>query len=394
VAVLRLTAIVPAALAVAVLAGGTALAAPGSLVTAPAGWRPDPEQEAELARRFAAVEHFGGLAATTAAEVHVPPRSGVALCATRATAALPDAAAAARAARAALDELRATPRRASLTGAAAEEMFWQERVDPDARQVTAILHWREPVTHTVGNARIVVASDGRRIAAVAGECLAGPGAELAASSACINQLASLDPGIAPTERVALAPAAASPVAPPARETSTAAEPPAAMAPAPDSQPPAAMAPAPDSQPPAPPRLIDGTRIVLPPMVIPQDRPAADRRPAFIGAGLIVLAVVFWWNRRRRDRFERSETEGGDPDGLAGGAGARAPRGIEQEGGTEPRGDRTRRRPARDANAGDLHAAARGDADADADDLHAAARGERPPPADDDPPDRSPRKSSP
>jgi hypothetical protein len=388
--VLRLT--VRAALAAVVLAsGGAALAAPGSLVTAPAGWRPDPEQESELAQRFAAVEHFGGLAATTAAEVHVPPRSGVALCATRATAALPDAAAAARAARAALDELRATPRRASLTGAAAEEMFWQEQVDRDAQQVTAILHWREPVTHTVGNARIVIASDGRRIAAVAGECLAGPGAELAASNACINQLASLDPGIAPTERVALAPAAASPV-PPAQDTSTAAPPPAAMAPAPDSQPPAAMAPAPDPRRPAPPRLVDGTRIVLPPMVIPQDRPAADRRPAFIGAGLIVLAVVFWWNRRRRDRFERSETGGGDPDGLPGGAGGRALRGIELDSGTEPRSDRTRRRAARDADADDLHAAARGDADAD--DLHAAARGAPTPPDADDPPDRSPRKSSP
>ena len=350
-----------AALAAVVLAaGGAALAAPGSLVTAPAGWRPDPEQVAELARRFAAVEHFGGLAATTAVEVHVPPRSGVALCATRATASLPDAAAAAPAARAALDELRATPRRALLTGAAAEEMFWQERVEPDARQVTAILHWREPVTHTVGNARIVVASDGRRIAAVTGECLAGSGAELAASSACINQLASLDPGIAPADRVALVPAT------PAGGASA---PATAAAPASPAEPPATMAPAPDSQQP-PPRLDDATRgrtrIALPPMVIPQDRPAPDRRPAYFGAGLIVLAVVFWWNRRRRERFQRED-------------------------GTEPHTDRARRRAARDADADDLHAAAR---DADADDLHAAAAGDRPARRADDPPDSPPRKSSP
>ena len=351
-AVLRLTRVAHAALAaVALAAGGAAIAAPGSLVTAPAGWRPDPEQEAELARRFAAVQHFGGLAATTAAEVHVPARSSVALCVTRATAVLPDAAAAPRAARAALDELRATTRRASLTGAAAEEQAWQERALPDARQVTAILHWREPASHTVGNARIVVVSDGRRIAAVTGECLTGDGGDLGAASACIQQLASLDPGIARNDRIELAPAAAA--------GGAAVQPPAAAA-----EPPATIAPAPDSQQPAPPRLSDGARIVLPPMVIPQDRPAPDRRPAYIGLGLIALAAVFWWNRRRRDRFERSD-ETGDraPRGIEHGETARAAKG----------GDPAPRRAARDADADDLHAAARGDADA---------------------PDSPPRKSSP
>jgi hypothetical protein len=383
-AVLRLTRVARAALAVAALAGGPALAAPGSLVTAPAGWRPDPEQETELARRFAAMTHFGGLAATaTEVEVHAPPRSSVLLCVTRATAALPDPAAAAGAARAALDELHATTRRAALTGAAAEEQAWQERVESDARQVTAILHWREPANHTVGNARIVVVSDGRRIAAVTGECLNGAGGDLGAANACIQQLASLDPGIAPADRVALAPA------PPADRASAA--PPADRASAAPTEPPPAMAPAPDTLPPAPPRLDDATRDrtrdrsrrALPPMMIPQDRPAADRRPVYFGAGLIVLAVVFWWNRRRRDRFERSETGGGDPDGYAGGAGGRAPRGIEQEdgGGTEPRTERVRRRAASDADADDLHAAAHGDGSPPAADSAAA-------------PDRPPRNSSP
>lgn len=327
----------------AMLALGRAVAAaPTALVAAPAGWRPDPEQAAELGRRVAGAEHFGGLPAVTAVEAHLAPRPGVALFATRATARLPDPAAAPRAARAALDELRATTRRSSLLGGAAEEHAWQERVEAGARQVTAILHWSDPASHTVGNARIVVVSDGRQIAAVTGECLVGDGGDRAAADACIAQLASLDPGIAPADRVALAPEpAAAPGAapaagygsPPPLAASPAAPPPAAS-PAPP--PPATMAPANPAL--APPRLDDGTRIVLPPMVIPQDRTATDRRPAYVGAGLVVLALAFWWNRRRRDRFEREE-----------GAAPPARR-------RRPAGDRDDR-----DDADDLHAAARGDA---------------------------------
>jgi hypothetical protein len=71
--------------------------------------------------------------------------------------------------------------------------------------------------------------------------------------------------------------------------------------------------------------------------------------------LIVLAVVFWWNRRRRDRFAQEE------DGVA------------------PRTERARRRAA---------------SDPDADDLHAAAHGDAPSPAEPDASDSPPRKPSP
>jgi hypothetical protein len=98
----------------------------------------------------------------------------------------------------------------------------------------------------------------------------------------------------------------------------------------------------------PARLDGGERVVLPPMVVPQDRAAVDRRPVFIGAGLIVLALTFWWNRRRRDRFER-----------------------------EDQGEPVRRRR---------------DADADADDLHAAARGGEPDGETDGETDAEPQKS--
>ena len=167
--------------ALTIIAGraAPAHAAPSSLVTAPPGWRADPEQAAELDRRLAKVAHFDGLAAQTAAEAYVAGAPGVVLFASRATAALPDPAVAPRAARAALDELRAITQRTALTGGAASEHTWQERVDDTARTVSATLRSSDPASHTVETARIVVVSDGRRIAAVTGECLASEAADRA-----------------------------------------------------------------------------------------------------------------------------------------------------------------------------------------------------------------------
>jgi hypothetical protein len=100
---------------------------------------------------------------------------------------------------------------------------------------------------------------------------------------------------------------------------------------------------------APPRELSGMddreRVRLPPMTVPVEPPPRDRRPFYVGLGLVVMATAFWWNRRQRDRFEREDDR------------ARRPA-------------RTRARPRREA------------LDEDAEDLHAAARGGTP-----DPPDR-------
>jgi hypothetical protein len=103
-------------------------------------------------------------------------------------------------------------------------------------------------------------------------------------------------------------------------------------------------------------MADRERVTLPPMTVPLDPPARDLRPFYVGLGLIVMATAFWWNRRQRDRFERED------DRVRHG-----------------RPPRTRPRPARDTAAAPGAAGARDD---DADDLHAAARGDTP-----DPPDR-------
>jgi hypothetical protein len=48
------------------------------------------------------------------------------------------------------------------------------------------------------------------------------------------------------------------------------------------------------------------RVRVPPMTITPDPRGNDRRTAYVGAGVVVLAAMFWWNRRRRDRFERED----------------------------------------------------------------------------------------
>jgi hypothetical protein len=134
------------------------------------------------------------------------------------------------------------------------------------------------------------------------------------------------------------------------------DPPAAPPPA------ATMRPIGPDAPQLPERIDDGAKIRMPPLVIRQDPPATDHRPAYIGAGIFLLAVLFWWNRRLRDRFDRE-------DGIA-------PRPA------TPRRKRREREPDADADADadDLHAAARGDAGDAGDDHHdapAAARGDGP-----------------
>lgn len=79
-------------------------------------------------------------------------------------------------------------------------------------------------------------------------------------------------------------------------------------------------------------------VPMPPMHIPQAQPEPDRRPAYVGAGIVVMALALWWSRRQRDRFDREDDRRHRRD---------RPRDAE-----------------RDADADDLHAAARGDSRTD------------------------------
>jgi len=44
----------------------------------------------------------------------------------------------------------------------------------------------------------------------------------------------------------------------------------------------------------------------PRLTIAQEARGSDRHTAYLGAAVVVLGVMVWWNRRRRDRFERED----------------------------------------------------------------------------------------
>lgn len=264
-------------LALVVALGGVAHAAP--LVTAPTGWTMDPEQSSSLAVKSQGVSHFGDTA-IVAAEAYLAQKPGVALFVTRATVIAKDDGRDARI-RAEVDELHATSQRAAASGSGVQEDGWSERVDPDAKLVEATLAWRDTSSHTAETARLVIVGSKVALISVTGECLARDDADPATIAACKAALATIDPGLDARDRIVpvLAPPGAKPpAATTAPTTSTMSE----------------------------------SHTPLPPISVPREQPTADRRPVFVGAGIIALAAAFWWNRRRRAQYEREDAEKDKP----------------------------------------------------------------------------------
>jgi len=242
----------------------------GPMVKPPAGWTGGPD--AELVRRTGTIAHFGGARGAIEAERYDAPKPGVVLYVTRVAA---NADAPAAVAPLELDNVH--PSAESALRPTRES----QGVDPARRQLVAGVGWRDSTSHVTGDARIVIAATTSRVVAVKGECLAAEDAPPALVDACAAALETLDPGIDVKDRVELAFETGS-AAPPAPTTPTASSP--------------------------QPSLSDGSHVPLPPLVIPQDRPPADRRPVFVGLGIAILAAVFWWNSRRRARYEHGDAE--------------------------------------------------------------------------------------
>lgn len=73
---------------------------------------------------------------------------------------------------------------------------------------------------------------------------------------------------------------------------------------------AALAPAhADPAPPAPPHILAPAHpATLPDEAPPPSPEPADRRPLYLAGGVVVLALVFWWNRDRARKLEREHGE--------------------------------------------------------------------------------------
>ncbi|HLL25858.1 MAG TPA: hypothetical protein VK427_27155, partial [Kofleriaceae bacterium] len=170
-----------------------------------------------------------------------------------------------------LEEPRNALRRQGANAKAEEDT---QRFDAAAQQLEAAVTWRDATVGVIDTTRVLVAGDDRRLVAVTGQCVLGADAAPALAKACGDALTTLETEVPRASRVRLAIAA------------TASEPP--------------PKPAPDV-------LSDGGTVSLPPIAVGPPRAQTDRRPVFLGAGLIVLAALFWWNRKRRDEIERAET---------------------------------------------------------------------------------------
>jgi hypothetical protein len=270
------------AIALVLAATGVASADSPPLVTAPAGWKHDPDQATALAAKANEVTHFGGLRSLATSDVYVAPEGGAALIVTavagKVVAADRDAAA-----RFAVDELHDATSRAALAGSGISVDSWDTKVVADQKLVRGDLQWTDKSAGTQTNAVIEIVADDENIVAITGECVSNSAvAKLEVTAACRSALATLDPGIVLAKRQAIG------LAPPGT---------ALTSPPPPS--PSQMSQS---------TMTDSSHTPLPPMTVPTEKPATDRRPVYVGLGIVLLAAAFWWNQRRRARFEKDSDD--------------------------------------------------------------------------------------
>lgn len=271
-----------AGLLVAMLAALTG----GDFAKAPAGWTSDVEGATALTEKTNKLSHFGDNAPTLAsAQIYTAPDGPGGFYVIGVAAKLTEHRDAA--ARVAYDSFLGAPQRAQLTdsgsGSGTVVSIKQSggSVNDKAKQIEATLQWQDTTAGTITNARLVIAADAENLIAVTGECVLSAESTPASVDACAKALATLDAGIALDKRVvlSLATEGTEPPPGPARPTTMTTM--------------------------SAPTMSAGGRTPMPPITLPPAEPkrTVDRRPVYVGAGLVVLAGLFWWNRRRRERLE-------------------------------------------------------------------------------------------
>ncbi|MDX2090474.1 MAG: hypothetical protein SFX73_21630 [Kofleriaceae bacterium] len=307
-----------------VLVSATASASPTPMANPPTDWREDPEASSALSIRTAKANPLGSIETATAARAYFPTEKGIGLYVARASA--ETGADHRAAATAAIDAIYAAPERAKALGGTVTVEHVEQHVKDMLRTIT--VNYTDTAQKLTFHTRLVLAATKTGVVASTGECIWGSDVAPALIEACKQALATIDTGTARADRVMIDTGTKNPFDDAAGSAAPA--PPAA----PQATPPVSrpqMEPA---------RLDDSDRLRMTPMSISPGPRETDRRPVYVGAGIVVLAVIFWWNRRRRDQLdrERAKEEGRDP-------------------GTQ--------RPQADDDADDLRAAARGAKDEDA-----------------------------
>ncbi len=261
------------ALVTILLLAGIAAADP---ITTPPGWVAVDSHD--LGARANEAGHFGGQIAKkviTAGEIKPTKEgAGVSLFVTRVAMGVANDPAAVRAE---IDQFHGASQRAQLSGSTIAEQGWQEKVDDGAKQVEATLAYKDPANHVAITSRLVIVATTNQLISVTGECIARDDADAPSLIACKAALATLDPEAPARIAIALAPAG---TPPPPREIL-----------------------------PSGPSISDGSHIPMAPIFLkPEAQPAVDRRPVFIGAGIVLLAVAFWWNMKRRSKLDEEDQE--------------------------------------------------------------------------------------
>jgi hypothetical protein len=251
------------ALAIVIALAGVARA---DSISVPHGWS---KSEAPASQ----VAHFGGASSTVDVARYAPAGSGATLVVTRVSA-LPPADVPA-ALRSEVDAFEGAAQRASLAGSAATVQGKTEQVDPAHKLVVATLAFTGGDVAT--SSRLVIARSATQLVAVSGDCIsrAETGAALVAD--CDRALATLDPGIALGDRLAPSLGTEPAPPPPSQQSQT--------------------------------TMSELDHAPLPPMAVPAAAPAAhDRTSLFAGAGIVLIAGLFWLNARRRAQLANEEDQ--------------------------------------------------------------------------------------
>lgn len=268
----------------AVLAG----VAGAETVVPPPGWKLDESFSRQLTRTAQGTSYFGAIP-TSRVKVEAFTANRAGLYVARAEATVTPEQRDAAATRALFEFVDGARRQGS-----AQIESSSQRVDPAAKLLEANISWRDSAG-VRQIARTVVAGDATHLVAHHGECILPLDVAKEVEAACTAALATLDHGIPADQRVALA------IVDAPAETELPPIPTAATAP---TAPTTRTTPTRMTE---QPRLGDGAgRTPMAPMTIAPAKREIDRRPLYLGGGIVFLAALFWWNRRRRDRFDRED----------------------------------------------------------------------------------------